>query len=159
MERKVGSGRKGTVDEEEYLLKSLTKLAGKLTTAQGTRITTLVFCLFLSVFESKDLNNASDETAALVPHLLRFTPVHRTAARELQNEVAAFSREMAEAFDEVWPAPTEDEETATAEPPDSWAARMAEQEKERERAVNAIAKPELRAAESWRTRLLGAEKS
>lgn len=42
MERKVGSGRKGTVDEEEYLLKSLTKLAGKLTTAQGTRITTFV---------------------------------------------------------------------------------------------------------------------
>ena len=36
MERKVGSGRKGTVDEEEYLLKSLTKLAGRLATAQGT---------------------------------------------------------------------------------------------------------------------------
>jgi elongator complex protein 1 len=37
MERKVGSGRKGTVDEEEYLLKSLTKLAARLATAQGTR--------------------------------------------------------------------------------------------------------------------------
>ena len=35
MERKVGSGRKGTVDEEGYLLKSLTKLAGRLATAQG----------------------------------------------------------------------------------------------------------------------------
>jgi elongator complex protein 1 len=35
MERKVGSGRKGTVDEEEYLLKSLTKLASRLVTAQG----------------------------------------------------------------------------------------------------------------------------
>jgi elongator complex protein 1 len=35
-ERKVGSGRKGTVDEEEYLLKSLTKLASRLATAQGT---------------------------------------------------------------------------------------------------------------------------
>lgn len=35
MERKVGSGRKGTVDEEEYLLKSLVKLAGRLITAQG----------------------------------------------------------------------------------------------------------------------------
>lgn len=29
MERKVGSGRKGTVDEEEYLLKSITKLVGR----------------------------------------------------------------------------------------------------------------------------------
>ncbi|KAH9042892.1 IkappaB kinase complex IKAP component [Lactarius deliciosus] len=100
MERKVGSGRKGTVDEEEYLLKC---------------------------------------AAALVPHLLRFTPVHRTAARELQNEVAALSREIAEAFDEA------DTETAAEPAADSWAARMAEREKERERAVKAIAKPELRA--------------
>jgi elongator complex protein 1 len=35
MERKIGSGRKGTVDEEEYLLKSLIKLAGRLTATQG----------------------------------------------------------------------------------------------------------------------------
>ncbi|KAH8980756.1 IkappaB kinase complex IKAP component [Lactarius hatsudake] len=131
MERKVGSGRKGTVDEEEYLLKSLTKLAGKLSEAQ-------------------------DEAAALVPHLLRFTPVHRTAASELQNEVAAFSREIAEAFDEAWPAPIEDTETAAEPASDSWAARMAEREKERERAVKAIAKPELRTPESWRTRLVDA---
>ena len=96
-----------------------------------------------------------DETAALVPHLLRFTPSHRTAARELQNEVAAFSREMAEAFDEVWPPSTEDAEPA-AEPADNWAARMAEREKERERAIKVIVKPELRAASSWCTRLLDA---
>jgi elongator complex protein 1 len=129
MERKVGSGRKGTVDEEEYLLKSLTKLAGKLSEAQ-------------------------DEAAALVPHLLRLTTVHRTAARELQKEVAAFSREMAESCDEIWPAPTEDTETATEPTADSWATRMAEKEKERERAVKAIVKPELRAPETWRTRLV-----
>lgn len=92
-----------------------------------------------------------------MPHLLQFTPAHRTAARELQNEVAAFSREMAEAFDEVWPAPSEDAETAAVtEPPESWAARMAEREKERERAVKAITKPELRTADKWCTRLLDA---
>jgi elongator complex protein 1 len=96
-----------------------------------------------------------DETAALVPHLLRFTPSHRTAARELQNEVAAFSREMAEAVDEVWPSSADDTEMA-AEPADSWATRMAEREKERERAIKAIIKPELRAASSWCTRLLDA---
>ena len=96
-----------------------------------------------------------DETAALVPQLLRFTPSHRSAARELQNEVAAFSREMAEAFDEVWPPSAEDAETAE-EPADSWAVRMAEREKERERAIKAIVKPELRVAGSWCTRLLDA---
>ncbi len=44
MERKVGSGRKGTVDEEEYLLKSLTKLAGKLSEAQGA--SPLIYFIF-----------------------------------------------------------------------------------------------------------------
>lgn len=94
-----------------------------------------------------------DETAALVPHLLRFAPSHRTAARELQNEVAAFSREIAEASDEVWPSSTEDAETP-AEPADNWATRMAEREKERERTIKAIIKPELRAVGSWCTKLL-----
>jgi elongator complex protein 1 len=82
--------------------------------------------------------------------------LHRTAARELKNEVAAFSREVAEAFDEVWPASTEDAETEAGEPPDSWAMRIAEREKERERAIKAITKPELRAAGSWCTRVLDA---
>lgn len=36
MERKVGSGRKGTVDEEEYLLKSISKLVARWTVTQGT---------------------------------------------------------------------------------------------------------------------------
>jgi elongator complex protein 1 len=88
--------------------------------------------------------------------LLRFGSVHNAAARELQDEITAFSREIAEAFDEAWPAPTEDSEAAAVEPPDSWAARMAEREKDRERAIKAITKPELRATESWRTRLLDA---
>ena len=66
----------------------------------------------------------------------------------------AFSREIVESFDEVWPAPTEDTETVTEPTADSWAARMAEREKGRERAVKAIVKPELRAPETWRTRLV-----
>ena len=43
MERKVGSGRKGTADEEEYLLKSLAKLAGRVVTAQGASQNILLF--------------------------------------------------------------------------------------------------------------------
>ena len=35
MERKVGSGRKGMVDEEEYLLRSITKLVGRFNTTQS----------------------------------------------------------------------------------------------------------------------------
>ncbi len=159
MERKVGSGRKGTFDEEEYLLKSLVKLAGRLVTTQGARSNFLYFPKWQSVAEMRSHDSVLlDETAALVPHMLRFTPSHTTAARELQNEVAAFSRQMAEAFDELWPTLIEDAETAAesgAGPPDSWAARMTEREKERELAIKAINKPELRAASSWCMRLLG----
>ena len=159
MERKVGSGRKGTVDEEEYLLKSLTKLAGRFVTAQGA---SPPFRFLFKKAERRVLKSICygwvllDETAALVPHLLRFTPLHRTAARELKNEVSAFLREMTEAFDEVWPTTTEDAETASAEPSDSWAMRIAEREKDRERAIKAITKPELRAVGSWCTKLLDA---
>jgi hypothetical protein len=35
MERKVGSGRKGTVDEEEYLLRSVTKLVDRFLMTLG----------------------------------------------------------------------------------------------------------------------------
>ena len=56
MERKVGLGREGTVDKE-YLVKPLSKLAGRLVTAQGG-------CLLFP------------------PHLLRFTPLRRSGAEE-----------------------------------------------------------------------------
>lgn len=36
LERKAGSGRKGTVDEEEYLLKSVGKLVERFKSTQGT---------------------------------------------------------------------------------------------------------------------------
>lgn len=38
MERKVGSGRKGTVDEEEYLLRSVSKLVDRFLTTQSEYI-------------------------------------------------------------------------------------------------------------------------
>jgi hypothetical protein len=68
----------------------------------------------------------TDEAAALVPHLLRLTPVHRTAARELQKEVAAFSREITDAFDEVWPVAPNEYGCGTAH----CRQRMAEKEKD-----------------------------
>ncbi|KAI0314583.1 IKI3 family-domain-containing protein [Amylostereum chailletii] len=127
LERKVGSGRKGTVDEEEYLLKSLTKLAARFSTTQ-------------------------DEASSLVPHLLQLTDEHRAEARELQDELAAFEKELAEAIAQVWPmAPGEVE---GEEPQDSWAQRMEEREKEREQAVKAVVKPSLRSSSEWRTKLL-----
>ncbi|KAA1476949.1 Elongator complex protein 1 [Dentipellis sp. KUC8613] len=125
MERKVGSGRKGTVDEEEYLLKSITKLAGRFATTQ-------------------------DESSNLVQHLLQFTEEHRTEARSLQEEVSEFEAELREALAEIWP--TVSGELEDEEPQDSWAIRMAEKEKERESAIKRLTKPDIRGDE-WRTKL------
>ncbi len=49
MERKVGSGRKGTVDEEEYLLRSVTKLVTRFNTTQGTSLFGSLFSLPLTL--------------------------------------------------------------------------------------------------------------
>ena len=52
----------------------------------------------------------------------------------------------------VWPKASE--EVEGKEPVDSWAKRMEDLEKDRERAIKAVVKPTLRTAEEWRTKLL-----
>ncbi|THH29047.1 hypothetical protein EUX98_g5147 [Antrodiella citrinella] len=102
MERKVGSGRKGTIDEEEYLLKSVAKLVGRFTITQN------------------DAHN-------ILPHLFQFTQEHKVEAVELQEEIANFEKELSDAVEEIWKKPTEiDGEDQTA---DSWALRMQEHDK------------------------------
>jgi len=78
MERKVGSGRKGTVDEEEYLLKSISKLVARSTVTQG-------------------------EVKKLLPHLLQFSKAHRAEGEALQQTFSAFDKELREAIEEIWP--------------------------------------------------------
>jgi hypothetical protein len=51
-ERKVGSGRKGTVDEEEYLFKSVGKLVGRFIETRGT----FSLSLFIVHFQSPRIN-------------------------------------------------------------------------------------------------------
>ncbi|KDQ56269.1 hypothetical protein JAAARDRAFT_36447 [Jaapia argillacea MUCL 33604] len=130
MERKVGSGRKGTVDEEEYLLKSITKLVARFTTAQG-------------------------ETSNLLPHLLQFTPEHRAEGISLQSDLAAFEVELKQAVEEVWTRPPsetqQDEEGAVG---DGWAKRMEQIEKNRMvNPLDKVVKPDVSAGE-WRIPLL-----
>ncbi|KNZ72380.1 Elongator complex protein 1 [Termitomyces sp. J132] len=83
MERKVGSGRKGTVDEEEYLLKSLTKLAARFATIQ-------------------------EEARNLLPHLLQFTPEHREEGMTMQKHLANFEDELQSSLEEIWTKPLEE---------------------------------------------------
>ncbi|PBK88520.1 pol II transcription elongation factor [Armillaria gallica] len=125
-ERKVGSGRKGTADEEEYLFKSVAKLVVKFTTTR-------------------------DEARSLIPHLFEFTPDHREEGSNLQKEVDAFERELQETVEDIWKKPAEEGESAT----DSWAARMEQVEKaKRVNPVDSVPKPELGRNADWRLRLL-----
>ncbi|KAI5122330.1 hypothetical protein M0805_002497 [Coniferiporia weirii] len=131
MERKVGSGRKGTIDEEEYLLRSIGKLVARFDTVQG-------------------------DTANLLPHLLQFTPEHRDEARSLQKEMTAFRTELQSALDEIWVTKFEESgEGLATSSASSWAERMEEKKRDRKTAVESILKPETRMAEGeWKLQVL-----
>ncbi|EPQ55375.1 IkappaB kinase complex, IKAP component [Gloeophyllum trabeum ATCC 11539] len=128
MERKIGSGRKGTVDEEEYLLNSVTKLVNTFTTSQA-------------------------EAGALLPHLFQFTPAHKEAGSSLQDDILAFQAELTEAVEEIWRKPVENDE-AGGPPEDSWAARIERLEKERTiNPIDKVPKPQLSSGD-WSLALL-----
>ncbi|KAI0752776.1 IkappaB kinase complex IKAP component [Daedaleopsis nitida] len=138
LERKVGSGRKGTVDEEEYLLRSVSKLVTRFNTTQA-------------------------DSAALLPHLLQFTDEHRAGAASLQQELHAFAAELGEAIEEIWHKAPEGEDggggggggSAVGESAVSggWAARMeAHERRKNTNPVDTVAKPEL-GKQEWKLRL------
>jgi hypothetical protein len=144
LERKVGSGRKGTVDEEEYLLKSITKLVGRFNTTRGKFVSRRYFVSLLLTYDW------SDEARDVLPHLFQFTSEHREEGRALQAELSEFEEELGKALEEVWTKATDED----VPPIDSWAARM--EERERTKAVNPVdkvPKPELSRGENWRIRL------
>ncbi|TFK25707.1 pol II transcription elongation factor [Coprinopsis marcescibilis] len=123
-ERKVSSGRKGTVDEEEYILKSLTKLAARFASSR-------------------------DDARRLLPHLFRFSDEYRQEGLELQQEVAQFETELKEALEEIWAKPLVEDEDGPL--PDSWAARMAEAEKNRQiNPIDRVPKPDTLRNDKWR---------
>ncbi|KAF9075492.1 IkappaB kinase complex IKAP component [Rhodocollybia butyracea] len=134
MERKVGSGRKGTVDEEEYLLRSITKLVGRFSGTRG-------------------------ESKRLLPHLLKFTSEHREEGMAMQKELEKFESELNAAVEEIWTIPMSidgDGDGQTQPLADSWAARMEEVHKQRRiNPVERVAKPQTDGeAGDWKMRLL-----
>ncbi|RDB24885.1 Elongator complex protein 1 [Hypsizygus marmoreus] len=131
MERKVGSGRKGTVDEEEYLLKSVTKLTTRFATIQANPVVLL------------------DEARGLLPHLLQFTPEHRQEGLEMQKYLFEFETELKTSLEEIWFRPAEEV------PVDSWATRMEEVDMERKtNPIDKVPKPELPSGNGgWRLNL------
>ncbi|KZV82846.1 IkappaB kinase complex, IKAP component [Exidia glandulosa HHB12029] len=78
LERRATSGRKGTVDEERYLLTSIAKLVTRLAGVQF-------------------------EAAKLLQSLVSFkSSEHEEAAIELQRQLGAFEKALEAALEEVW---------------------------------------------------------
>ncbi|KAF5375529.1 hypothetical protein D9615_009198 [Tricholomella constricta] len=128
MERKIGSGRKGTVDEEEYLLKSLTKLAARVATIQ-------------------------DEAKGLLPHLLQFTPEHRQEGVAMQQHLAEFGLELKRSLEEIWYKPPEEQPVDSW----ATRMEEVEREK-RTNPVDKLPKPELPSSSNgWRMNLFDFE--
>ncbi|TFK44978.1 IKI3 family-domain-containing protein [Crucibulum laeve] len=126
-ERKVGSGRKGTVDEEEYLLKSITKLVERFGSTQ-------------------------DDARSILPHMSQFTDEHREEGQALQLEISNFETELKDALEEVWAKSPLNEDGGNPLV-DSWASRMDEVEKNRRiNPIDKVPKPELPRAKNWRVK-------
>ncbi|KAF7980125.1 hypothetical protein HWV62_39551 [Athelia sp. TMB] len=87
MERKVGSGRKGTVDEEEYLLKSNSKLNDEL---------------------AGDVNN-------LLPHLQQFPEEYRAEGLSLKDDLSRLEQELKSSVEEIWKKPDDADNEFKAE--------------------------------------------
>ncbi|KAJ7478610.1 pol II transcription elongation factor [Mycena galericulata] len=122
MERKTGA--KGTADEEEYLLKSITKLVGRFKATQG-------------------------DARHLLPHLAQFTPEHAAEGAALQAELAEFEQEFIDAVDEIWKKTIAGEEEIPVQ--DSWAQRMEEKAKQRQvDPIERVSKPDPKGSEEWR---------
>lgn len=143
MERKLGSGRKGTVDEEEYLLKSLTKLVERCATTQGKRsLLTCPCSMQLTIL------CIAGEIRKLLPHLLQLSKVHREEGAALQVEFDQLQSELRGAIEDVWKKA--DEPTSV----DSWATRMQEKAKEQlVEPLQRVPKPDMSTSE-WSLKLL-----
>ncbi|KAF9047491.1 pol II transcription elongation factor [Panaeolus papilionaceus] len=133
MERKIGSGKKGTVDEEEYLLRSVTKLVEKFSASQA-------------------------DARSLLPHLYQFTVEHRTEGKLLQEEVDEFEAELKAAVEEIWAvqgAPGTADESELEPTVDTWATRMAEREKKMKvNPLERVPKPTFSQGKDWRVKML-----
>lgn len=128
LDRKVGSGRKGTIDEEEYLFKSVSKLVSRIVTIQGTSsLTERIYVPRTPFFHH------IDEARGLLPHLLQFTEEHREEGLSMQRLLLQFETELKDSLDEIWARPPEE-----TPPLDSWALRVTEAE--RDRKVNLVDK-------------------
>ena len=144
------------MDEEEYLLKSVSKLVARFNITQGAlRIPQhTILPEANSCRATRRLSSAADSTS-LLPHLLQFTDEHRTEAASLQTELQAFAVELSEALEEIWKKAPEAEEggEGTVPAPGGWAARMEAHEKRRHaNPVDSIAKPDL-AKQEWKLKL------
>lgn len=122
------------MDEEEYLLKSVSKLVARWMVTQGTSRSSR------SSPQWVILSPCTGEAKKLLPHLFQFSEAHRREGEALQQALSAFDEGLREAIEAIWKQAEAEQEQSI----DSWAVRM--QQKEREGLVDPIErvpKPEI----------------
>ncbi|KAG8958698.1 hypothetical protein FRC03_008908 [Tulasnella sp. 419] len=77
-------GKKGTAEEEEYIMQSIVKLVGRL---QGLQA----------------------EASKILPYLLKYSSDHENEGRELQKELIDFEEKLKSAINDVWAESTSDD--------------------------------------------------
>jgi elongator complex protein 1 len=98
-ERKNSSGKKGSVNEEAYLLNSIGKLVGTFNNAQSECSTPLL----------SDASNVpfAVDVRCMLPHSLQLMPDRRSQAIMLKDDVEMFRQELSHALEEIWDTSSE----------------------------------------------------
>jgi elongator complex protein 1 len=138
------------VDEEEYLLKSLTKLVDRFSTTRGSYLSLGVdSCGADNIF-----SRFTEEVRSLLPHLYQFDGEYRDEGLSLQADVTDFEKEMKETIEEVWTRSPDGADPSTATAEDTWASRMAEVERNKHiNPLDKVSKPDVIRGEKWRINL------
>jgi elongator complex protein 1 len=108
MEKK--KGKKGTVDEEEYIIASFGKLMPRLEHLQG------MGCSSLPLRSHSDLCWPA-ECSKLLPLLFIMRDEHKAAGISLQERLLAFQIQLEAAVGEVWLADMNDTKEAPSDHP------------------------------------------
>lgn len=89
------------MEEEEYLLQSLTKLVGRLEAVRGSGPICHSIGEIVLIFVSYGLFYLA-ECRALLPHMLALSKEHAGEADDLQDEVAGLEAAMRGSIERIW---------------------------------------------------------
>ncbi|ELU39450.1 pol II transcription elongation factor [Rhizoctonia solani AG-1 IA] len=97
------AGRKGTANEEEYILASLVKLNQRLEHIEST----LGFIYKYHIYSVLTTTDLPEEASQLIPNMTKISDEHRTLGRKLREDITRFEEQLSTIIEREWPSDLE----------------------------------------------------